>query len=82
MSNNIITSNGYKLHSLNQVKNDINSELWARGKLQLIEDFKNKNVQYEYHATGFADLDGRNYIALPKGTNIKDPKIIEKYNLI
>ena len=37
---------------------------------------------FELHATGYADLDGRKYVALPKGTNIKDPEIIKKYNLI
>ncbi len=76
------TKTGNKLHSINKVKSDINSELWSRGKLELVEDNKNKNVQYEYHATGYADLDGRKYVALPTGTNIKDPKIIKKYNLI
>ena len=52
---------------------------------QLEDKFKfEKNVSklYELHATGYADLNGRKYIALPKGTNIKDPKIKEKYNLI
>jgi hypothetical protein len=34
------------------------------------------------HATGYADLDGRKYIALPPGTDVKDPKIIKKYNLM
>lgn len=37
---------------------------------------------FELHATGYADLDGRKYVALPKGTNTKDPEIIKKYNLI
>ena len=43
---------------------------------------KDKNDSYELHATGDADLNGRKYVALPKGTNIKDPRIIRKYNLM
>lgn len=43
---------------------------------------KDKNDSYELHATGDADLNGRKYVALPAGTNIKDPRIIKKYNLM
>ena len=43
---------------------------------------KDKNDSYELHATGDADLNGRKYVALPTGTNIKDPRIIKKYNLM
>ena len=43
---------------------------------------KNDSKMFELHATGYADLDGRKYVALPKGTNIKDPEIKKKYNLI
>ena len=70
----------YISHSLSKVKNDMKSSLWNKGKLELVED---KNyTEYEYHATGYADLNGRTYVALPKGTNTKDPKIIQKYNLM
>lgn len=72
---------GNYLHSLEKVNNDRYSSLWS-GKLELVEDKKNKNIEYEYHATGYADLNGRKYVALPKGTNIKDPTIIKKYNLM
>ena len=43
---------------------------------------KDKNDSYELHATRDADLNGRKYVALPTGTNIKDPRIIKKYNLM
>ena len=36
---------------------------------------------YELHATGDADLDGRKYVSLPKGTVITD-EIKRKYNII
>ena len=38
-------------------------------------------VQIVIHVSGFADLNARTYIALPKGTNINDPYIKQKYNL-
>jgi hypothetical protein len=37
---------------------------------------------YNLHATGDADLDGRKYIALPKGTDTSDPRIRREYNLM
>ncbi len=42
----------------------------------------NKNQQYELHAVGDCDLNGRKYIALRKGTDTTDPKIREKFNLM
>jgi hypothetical protein len=41
----------------------------------------NKDL-YELHATGDADLNGRKYVALPMGTDIKNPEIVKKYNLM
>ena len=40
------------------------------------------DILYELHPTGECDLNGRKYIALPKNTNINDPNIRKKYNLI
>ena len=45
-------------------------------------NIKNKSDLWELHATGDCDLDGRKYVALPPGTNTKDPKIKAKYNLM
>ena len=42
----------------------------------------NKKQQYELHATGYCDLNGRKYVALRKGTDTTDPKIKEKFNLM
>ena len=58
-----------------------NGSLWKHG-IKIPSNIKNKSDLWELHATGYADLDGRKYVALPPGTNIKDPKIIKKYNLI
>lgn len=43
---------------------------------------KSRQDNYNLHATGDADLNGRKYVALPAGTNTNDPRIREKYNLI
>ena len=57
------------------------NDLW---KNCIIIEKKNnyKDIIYELHPTGDADLNGRKYIALPVGTNINDPIIRIKYNLI
>lgn len=43
---------------------------------------KNKEELYELHPTGYCDLNGRKYIALPKNINVNDVNIKKKYNLI
>ena len=35
------------------------------------------DTSWLFELTGYADLDGRKYVALLKGTNIKDPEIIK-----
>ena len=55
--------------------------LWNQGII-IPENIKNKSDEWQLHATGDADLNGRKYVALPPGTNTKDPNIIKKYNLI
>ena len=40
-----------------------------------------KTDSYVLHPTGYADINGRNYIALPLGTKIDD-SIKQKYNLM
>ena len=51
------------------------------GKLTSPNDQKSSSDLYELHATGNADLNGREYIALPKGITIT-PEIKRRYNLI
>tara|TARA_Y100000816_G_C25844609_1_gene441293 strand:+ start:47 stop:277 length:231 start_codon:yes stop_codon:yes gene_type:complete len=45
--------------------------------------FSNKPVssEFELHATGDADLNGRKYVALPKGTELTD-KVRKQYNIM
>ncbi len=40
-----------------------------------------KDTEYELHATGDADLNGRKYVALKKGIKIT-PEIKKEYNLM
>ena len=49
----------------------------------ITQDYSNpiKTDSYVLHATGYADIDGRKYIALPLGTKIDD-SIKQKYNLM
>ena len=75
MSNN--NSNMYTCQEI-AIKN--NNSIW-NNTISIVKTQKN-NELYSLHPTGDADLNGRNYVALPKGTNVKDPKIIKKYNLI
>ncbi len=58
-----------------------NGTLWNHGII-IPNNTKNKSDTWVLHATGDADLDGRKYIALPPGTDVKDQKIIKKYNLM
>ena len=39
-------------------------------------------VLFCLYATGYADMDGRKYVALPMGTNVVDPAIRKRYNLL
>ncbi len=55
--------------------------LWNHG-ITVPKDIKNNSGVWELHATGDCDLDGRKYVALPPGTNTKDPEIKAKYNLM
>jgi len=44
---------------------------------------QSKNNEYELHATGDYNLNnGRQYIALPKGTDVTNRAIRKKYNLM
>ena len=74
MSNNFYTS--HTITSMNY------SDVW-RNCITIEKNDKNDTSGlFELHATGYADLDGRKYVALPKGTNVKDPDIKKKYNLL
>ena len=58
------------------------SDVWRNCITIEKNDKKDNSGLFELHATGYSDLDGRKYVALPKGTNIKDPYIKKKYNLL
>ena len=36
---------------------------------------------YRLYPTGYADVNGRKFVALPQNVNPRDPEIIKKYNL-
>lgn len=55
------------------------SSTW-RGNLSIPE--KSKSDQYILVATGDCDLDGRKYVSLPLETDLSDPRVKEKYNLM
>ena len=42
---------------------------------------KTGSTKFTLHATGYTDLNGRKYVALPENTDTNDPNIREKYNL-
>ena len=78
MSRSTNPATGNYLYYESSVHNMSYNSTW-RGKLYVGES--KKDATYELHATGNADLNGRTYVALPSGTNVKDPAIIRKYNL-
>ena len=43
---------------------------------------KVKETSYVLHATGYCDMNGRKYIALPADLDIKDKNVRTKYNLM
>ena len=59
----------------------MNSSYPWNGTLSYDESNKSKSGLYEYHATGDADLNGRKYIALPKGIKLTE-EVKQKYNLM
>ncbi len=72
------------MSSRNYTHNDIASmnasNIWRN--CIMIDNSKSSNHSlYELHATGDADLDGRKYVSLPKGTVITE-EIRIKYNII
>tara|TARA_B100000287_G_scaffold358130_1_gene349690 strand:- start:712 stop:966 length:255 start_codon:yes stop_codon:yes gene_type:complete len=82
----------YNKYSAKEI-NDLNTtRVWRQTPIT-IKDETNSNVtktnktktnktKYILHATGYCDLDGRTYIALPANVNINDPEIKKKYNLM
>ena len=51
-----------------------------RNKLVLAAE-KKEETKWELHATGDADMNGRKYVALPKGTKLTD-EVKRRYNLM
>ena len=80
MPREIATSGNY-LYNKSELESMSYNKLW-RGNLEIINDRHLGNTQYELHPTGDCDLNGRKFLALPTNTNVKDPEIIRKYNLM
>ncbi len=68
------------VYTSSQISSMNNSYPW-NGTLSCTDDHKSSSGLYELHATGNASLDGREYIALPKGLPITE-EVRRKYNLM
>ena len=66
----------YDQHGINNLSKNYN---WYKCLNIPVESNQNK---YKLYATGDCDLSGRKYVALPIETNINDPDIRYKYNLM
>ena len=62
------------IHSMNH------QEIWRDQKI-MIKKRKNNDLYY-IHPTGFANMNGRLYVALPIDVNVNDQRIRKQYNLI
>lgn len=51
------------------------------GKLQVEHTNTRQETKYVLYATGNCDINGRNYVALPKNLKISDD-VKQKYNLL
>jgi hypothetical protein len=63
-----------EIHSMNR------QEIWRDQKI-IIKKSKNNDLYYIY-PTGYADMNGRVYMALPIDVNVNDQRIRKQYNLI
>ena len=70
-----------KNYNISDIKEMNTSYPWCSQKIEVKNISNNKNTNFILHATGYADLDGRKYIALPS-IIIIDSQIKKKYNLI
>lgn len=71
--------NGYYIYDKDSITTLKSRSEW-RGCLSCPE--RSSSNQYVIVATGNASLDGREYVSLPKETDLSDPKIKAKYNLM
>tara|TARA_B100001996_G_C18342455_1_gene470693 strand:- start:375 stop:599 length:225 start_codon:yes stop_codon:yes gene_type:complete len=58
------------------------TNVWYGKPIKVEEKKPEKEQTYVLYATGYADMNGRNYIALPSDCDRNDPEIKKKYNLI
>ena len=65
-----------------QIQSMNSTNIWKNSIHIYKPDNHNKKQQYELHATGDCDLNGRKYVALRKGTDTTDPKIKAKLNMM
>lgn len=75
----IDTNDEYFIYDKHGINNLSNTNIWKNCLHKPIESNNNK---YKIYATGYCDVSGRKYVALPIETNIKDPNIRYKYNLM
>ena len=70
------------VYTSKQIRSMNVTNTWKNSIYIYKENNHNKKQQYELHATGDCDLNGRKYVALSKGTDTTDPKIRAKFNLM
>ncbi len=70
---------GNYIYDYNSIRSLQASNTW-RGCLSCPE--RSKSNKYILVATGDCDLDGRKYVSLPVETNLSDPIVKQKYNLM
>lgn len=72
------------MSSRTYTKNDLismNSSNTWRNSIIYDNSKSSDGTLYELYPTGYADLDGRKYVSLPKGTVITE-EIKQKYNIM
>ena len=70
------------VYTSGQIQSMNSTNIWKNSIHIYQPNNHNKKQQYELHATGDCDLNGRKYVALRKGTDTTDPKIWTKLNLM
>mgnify|MGYP001246110617 FL=1 len=76
--NNYIKYSNSGINDLNKTKTwrdcPVDTTYMAKGHLS--------GTSYVLHSTWDCDMNGRKYIALPVGLNVKDPAVKAKYNIM
>ncbi len=73
----------YIKYTDNEIKELNKNKIWYNTPINIQKhDCNNNKVKYFLHPTGYANLNGRKYIALPSDCDTSDPYIKKKYNLL